>query len=1074
MTTKTLHTAVALIPPGAPRRGTFGLLLMLAVVGWPQAAEAQLDPLLLLKRSLPSITTPQYRANVLVAVDVAPRMQYDADGKYYDPTDYARGNMWDAALGVTAGNTTARYRRIYEGLQWSASGPQKFDATKISIVGDAVSTPYTYFYQKTRLGVAKTALDQVIRENTTSVRFGLLKMRQTNPRVVSPADGPVFVTDVGQLFPTDGVGLSLWKLFRGVVDGNNRSLETSTAPLISPDGPNPNTTIQTILAQPFSSSTALMPAGNDSLGVDDAPLAHLLDDVRTEAARLSSLDTNCRNTVAVLITGGGEGTGGHVPSASSIASTFLTVSPGRRVPIYVIAIAPPATAVAELQAIAANSGGRYFEITKAQIDLAAANYVAVPEMVSAITAAVQHAFAQPTDFNTAPTAQLPYGPQSEVQVPSPIVGTVNLEGLTIDGQMVAPITHPTSGAEIPQRGNVMVTAGFAMPGFEARLRAYRMYKPVADITKPAGYKFTQDGAALWMARTPTADYCNDATASCRNIFTVVGGVSVAFTEANALLLKPYLNTWDEAGLINFVRRQPLGAIVSSTPAVMDPPSLDPPPDVEYPGFVDDNKDRRSLIFVGANDGMLHAIDGRTGVELWAFIPSNLLPKLRTLRDGQGVDGFDYFVDSSVKVADVKIGEPREWKTAIIVGQGPGGTFYQAFDATLEGIPASITSNPSAEVSSLLTYFNSPSRLPFMWSFPDYSMFDYTSGTYGDIKATASAVDKSVGQTWSDPAVGQVESGDSPFTVIVGSGFFPYSKEQSANRAGARAGRNLYLLDAATGVPFSGSATMTVNDDATAETSDNCVLEALGCTRIKNALQADPVATGASDSRFIDRTYIGDLDGKVWRFDIKLDDSDKPAFVGAPLNLNPSTATPDQPIFASMATVSVGSKQYLFFGTGSDLLPMAGQNTVFKLTGVLDNGGSGTTTFQHTLAKVDGLGDDEVVSSFPAVAGDIVFFTTTTLKPQNPCAMPDANLYALTFVGSAAYDSDADSNSTVGGGESPRVKTLAAAGRATAPFIVDQHLVFGAGNSIQVFGDANDYNNGVGHVGVRILSWRDLR
>ena len=89
-------------------------------------------------------------------------------------------------------------------------------------------------------------------------------------------------------------------------------------------------------------------------------------------------------------------------------------------------------------------------------------------------------------------------------------------------------------------------------------------------------------------------------------------------------------------------------------------------------------------------------------------------------------------------------------------------------------------------------------------------------------------------------------------------------------------------------------------------------------------------------------------------------------------------------------------------------------------------------------------------------------------------MPDANLYALTFVGSAAYDSDADTNTTVSGSESPRVKTLAAAGRATAPFIVDQHLVFGAGNSVQVFGDANDYNNGVGHVGVRILSWRDLR
>jgi hypothetical protein len=35
-------------------------------------------------------------------------------------------------------------------------------------------------------------------------------------------------------------------------------------------------------------------------------------------------------------------------------------------------------------------------------------------------------------------------------------------------------------------------------------------------------------------------------------------------------------------LINFVRTQPLGPIVSSTPAFMDPPSLDPPPDADYP------------------------------------------------------------------------------------------------------------------------------------------------------------------------------------------------------------------------------------------------------------------------------------------------------------------------------------------------------------------------------------------------------------------------------------------------------------------------------------------------------------
>jgi hypothetical protein len=94
-----------------------------------------------------------------------------------------------------------------------------------------------------------------------------------------------------------------------------------------------------------------------------------------------------------------------------------------------------------------------------------------------------------------------------------------------------------------------------------------------------------------------------------------------------------------------------------------------------------------LIFVGANDGMMHAIDGRTGVEVWAFIPFNLLPKLRTLRDGQPIDGFDYFVDSSAKIADVRV--DGQWRTVAVFGQGAGGTFYQAFDVSLDGIESSI-------------------------------------------------------------------------------------------------------------------------------------------------------------------------------------------------------------------------------------------------------------------------------------------------------------------------------------------------------------------------------------------------
>ena len=82
-------------------------------------------------------------------------------------------------------------------------------------------------------------------------------------------------------------------------------------------------------------------------------------------------------------------------------------------PIYVVALAPAAADVAALQAVATNSGGQYFEITKAMIDATTAGEP-VPEVVRAVNIAVQHAFVPSTDFNTAPTPALPFGPYERV------------------------------------------------------------------------------------------------------------------------------------------------------------------------------------------------------------------------------------------------------------------------------------------------------------------------------------------------------------------------------------------------------------------------------------------------------------------------------------------------------------------------------------------------------------------------------------------------------------------------------------------------------------------------------------
>src|SRR6185369_17012616 len=178
------------------------------------------------------------------------------------------------------------------------------------------------------------------------------------------------------------------------------------------------------------------------------------------------------------------------------------------------------------------------------------------------------------------------------------------------------ITANPGGQALQQRSNFLLTAGFVLPGFDGALRAFRTYKPVVDSTKPTGWKFVNDGTRLWpdldgrpamagKARTPLDP-------NTRNIYTFIpdgsgGGSVIPFTVANAATLGPIMGTSATTNaLITAIRSQQIGAIIGSTPAIMDVPSLDPPPDDDYgradspTSFAGTHKDRRAMIFIGAN------------------------------------------------------------------------------------------------------------------------------------------------------------------------------------------------------------------------------------------------------------------------------------------------------------------------------------------------------------------------------------------------------------------------------------------------------------------------------------------
>jgi hypothetical protein len=1089
--TQNIFTVVA-------RRSFVAALVVGGLLGIAPGAFAQIDPLLPVKRIPP---------NVVVVVDTSFRMLDDGNGDYYDPKTYNRSD--DVFVANALGVSTQTYRRIYRGLLFDpvSASSRKYLATNISAVASSAAT-YSTFWSTTRFEIAKAGLAQAVGENSQLVRWGLMKLRQNTAawRSTSSSNGcdkPVLVTgnpsltSVSDTAPCPaGGGLGeagKFVLYAPSVAGSNASA-ANNAVLYAVGAANATTNILGTL-QATVGTGSLIPAGLDSSAYTDRPLYNALNDVKSQITSNTNITSDplkaCRNTVVVLIAGGkddGDSTYLTHASISTLAGTYASLSFGgtlRRVPIVVIGVNPAAADETQLQDIAAMSGGRYFKAASPADVAAAVNY------------AVQLGFKEPVDFEAQQS--------SEYTFVSPIVGTVNLEGAkdstgaALPDTTISSTAGATSGQAVPQRSNFLLVGGFSLPGFEGRLRAFRAFKPVADSTKPTGWKFVKDGTRLWpdlddrpelagMARVP---FSSDS----RNIYTFVpdgigGGQLVAFTAANSATLAPHLGGADPNVLIPFVRNLPLGAIIGSTPAIMDPPSLDPPPDADY-GFADGAgtfaatyKNRRSLIFFGANDGMVHAVDARTGYEVWAFIPYNLLPKLRTLLDGQPVEQFDYFVDSSPKLAEVKIG--GAWRTILVIGEAYGGTFYQAFDITLAGTGVSPTDDGLSAVSAMLARFDSPGEsIQFSWAFPNYSSFDpninltatLTDGfpggkvrLFGDVKSSASNVEKRVGFTFSDPAVGTVTTDRSVTAVITGSGYFPAIETNAALSRGATApaaGRALFLINAATGVPIGNAS------------GSSC--SGVGCYDLgdvsngrKNALQADITASGLYGSTVVSQAYAGDIDGRYWKF----------SFTSGGV-ITASSIDAGQPIYSSSALLSVGTAdRYLFFGTGSDFLnnTTPGGSGSFKLLEWKD--GTSSLVTLKTLASVSATATDlptngERPTAAPTVAGDIVFFTTNTDLsggPSSSWCSSDASskLYAFTYVGSAAYD--VNGNGKIDTNESTVVATTT--GRGSAPFIVDQHLYISTtttvGAGVTAFGDPEDYNNGVGSVGVRILSWREIR
>lgn len=139
-----------------------------------------------------------------------------------------------------------------------------------------------------------------------------------------------------------------------------------------------------------------------------------------------------------------------------------------------------------------------------------------------------------------------------------------------------------------------------------------------------------------------------------------------------------------------VRTSRLGDIVNSAPVYVGKPNARYPDSIEgsdklYSTFAATNSDRTGRVYVGANDGMLHAFDAATGAEAFTYIPDLVF----SAEPGKGLhalaeQGYAHnpYVDLTVATADVY---NSGWKTVVVGGLRGGGKGIFALDVTSEGL-----------------------------------------------------------------------------------------------------------------------------------------------------------------------------------------------------------------------------------------------------------------------------------------------------------------------------------------------------------------------------------------------------
>jgi type IV pilus assembly protein PilY1 len=471
----------------------------------------------------------------------------------------------------------------------------------------------------------------------------------------------------------------------------------------------------------------------------------------------------------------------------------------------------------------------------------------------------------------------------------------------------------------------------------------RVYQGGFDSSSWSGklesFKINADGTLALTAEWNAANQM--PAAASRNIFAVnTNGASVAFRWANLdATRQTQLQQSDTVDLakarVDYLRGDPsqeqrqsgvfrnrdsaLGDLINSAPMFVGTPAFRYPDTLEakpYSTFKSDKKDRTQAVYVGANDGMLHAFNAGSGTELFAFVPGGVFANLYRLT--QPLYTHRYFVDGTPTVVDAYFGSA--WHTVLASGLGGGGQSVFALDVT----------SPN--------YTEGGTSTPFLWEFTD-------------------AQDADLGYTFSRPSIARMKNGK--WAAVFGNGYNNTATDTYTSSTGNAV---LYVVDVQTG----GTPIRKI------DTGVGKAQDPLGLSR-PNGL-ATPVMVDADGDGITDYAYAGDLFGNLWKF--KFTDSApgnwdvayKSGTTATPLYVAVNSSSKRQPITSkpSVSRGSNGQGLLIAFGTGKYL--ETSDTVLANLT---------TQTFYGIIDANSGTTTDIVSSRSQLTQQQIIYESTTT-------------------------------------------------------------------------------------------------